>query len=298
MIESKLEMPRHLLNRLLAQINLPLHQNPGAYILFHFKGENDELIIYDNTKNKPYKAIYRGSTYLTLLKPYIKVSEQVKSEEITTKISLPHIGSDEVGFGDFFGPLVVVSAYVTEDIAQKLAIYDIQDSKKMDDQKILMMGEALLRLVPHTKNIVMNPKYNELIAAGYNMNKIKAMLHQNVLLTLARKVKYDGPLYLDKFTSEKLYATYTKDMEKADVILLSAGEQNSFAIATASVLARFYFLNEMAILNRQFNTTIPLGAGEKVDAFAREFLKKNGPSNLRAITKHNFRNFKDLFPAA
>lgn len=298
MIESKLEMPRHLLNRLLAQINLPLHQNPGAYILFHFKGENDELIIYDNTKNKPYKAIYRGSTYLTLLKPYIKVSEQGKSEEITTKISLPHIGSDEVGFGDFFGPLVVVSAYVTEDIAQKLAIYDIQDSKKMDDQKILMMGEALLRLVPHTKNIVMNPKYNELIAAGYNMNKIKAMLHQNVLLTLARKVKYDGPLYLDKFTSEKLYATYTKDMEKADVILLPAGEQNSFAIATASVLARFYFLNEMAILNRQFNTTIPLGAGEKVDAFAREFLKKNGPSNLRAITKHNFRNFKDLFPAA
>lgn len=298
MIESKLEMPRHLLNRLLTQINLPLHQNSGAYILFHFKGENDELIIYDNTKNKPYKAIYRGSTYLTLLKPYIKVSEQGKSEEITTKISLPHIGSDEVGFGDFFGPLVVVSAYVTEDIAQKLAIYDIQDSKKMDDQKILMMGEALLRLVPHTKNIVMNPKYNELIAAGYNMNKIKAMLHQNVLLTLARKVKYDGPLYLDKFTSEKLYATYTKDMEKADVILLPAGEQNSFAIATASVLARFYFLNEMVILNRQFNTTIPLGAGEKVDAFAREFLKKNGPSNLRAITKHNFRNFKDLFPAA
>lgn len=105
MFEYRLEFPRQALNGLLPHISLPLHQNPGAYILFHFKSKDEELIIYDNTKNKPYKAIYRGSTYLTLLKPYIKVSEQGKSEEITTKISLPHIGSDEVGFGDFFGPL-------------------------------------------------------------------------------------------------------------------------------------------------------------------------------------------------
>lgn len=298
MFEYRLEFPRQALNGLLPHISLPLHQNPGAYILFHFKSKDEELIIYDNTKNKPYKAFYRGSTYRTFLSPYIKESLASVDQVETSKVPLPHIGSDEVGFGDFFGPLVVVSAFLNEDIAGKIEKYDIVDSKKMDDQKIMMIGESLISLVPHTKNIVTNPKYNELIAAGYNMNKIKAMLHQNVLLTLARKVKYDGPLYLDKFTSEKLYATYTKDMEKADVILLPAGEQNSFAIATASVLARFYFLNEMAILNRQFNTTIPLGAGEKVDAFAREFLKKNGPSNLRAITKHNFRNFKDLFPAA
>ena len=298
MIETKLEIPRHALNHILSKINLPLHQNTGAYILFHFRSNQEELIIYDNTKNKPYKGIYRGDTYLTLLKSYITSSNSVESGTVATKIPLPHIGSDEVGFGDFFGPLVVVSAYVDDTIAGKLAPYDIQDSKKMDDQKIRMIGAALINLVPHAKNIVLNPKYNELINAGYNMNKMKAMLHQNVLLNLARKQNYSGVLYLDKFTSDRLYQTYIKGMDQGHVVLLADGERNSFAIATASVLARYYFLLEMAALNNRFQTTIPLGAGAIVDQFARDFLKKNGPSNLRAITKHNFRNFKDLFPDA
>jgi ribonuclease HIII len=172
---------------------------------------------------------------------------------------------------------------------------NVKDSKALDDTKIVLLGNLLKDKIPHTKNIVHNPKYNELIAQGYNMNQMKAMLHQNVLTTLAKRQKYDGKLYLDAFTSDKHYENYTALMSKAKVIQLKDGESNSLAIATASILARFYFLREIEVLNIRYNTKIPLGAGNAVDKFAQEFLVKFGKNNLLSVVKQNFRNFKDLF---
>lgn len=296
MKKYRLKIERASLNALTKKINLSLYPNRGEYVLRHYKEKNIELIIYLNSKNEPYKGVFTGEQLPTYLLPFLVDDTKEESKDPSQKITnFPHIGSDEVGFGDFFGPLVVVSAYLDKDIKAKISHLSIMDSKKIDDNTIILLGNTLKELVPHVKNIVSNPKFNELINEGYNMNHMKAMLHHNVLGKLALKMGYKGPLYIDKFTSQERYFEYTKNMPPAPIILLNKGEDNSLSIASASILARYYFLEEMAKLNKRFKTIIPLGAGPKVDEFARRFLKENGPTNLKAITKHNFRNFKDLF---
>ena len=47
------------------------------------------------------------------------------------------IGSDEVGTGDYFGPIVVTAAYVKREDIPFLESLGIKDSKKMTDEKIL-----------------------------------------------------------------------------------------------------------------------------------------------------------------
>lgn len=301
----KLVIPRAELEYVLSKASLPLETYNHEYILAFYKEGKTEFTVYDNTKNAPYKGIFKGKALPSFLKPYLKAENEkstiVKNgyesqRTISAKVNtFPHIGSDEVGFGDFFGPLVVVAAYLDASLKDYVLSLNVKDSKKLSDTDILLLGNLLKDKVPHSKNIVNNDKYNTLIKEGYNMSHMKAMLHHNVLTKLARKVNYHGKLYLDAFTSERKYDEYTSTMKKAHVYFVKKGEANSLAIATASILARFYFLNEMAQLNKRFNTKIPLGAGKSVDLFAKEFLAKNGKSNLISVTKTNFRNFRDLF---
>lgn len=296
MKKYRLEIPRHKLKHVLSVTKIKTIEDPGAYVLFHFKDQDTEFIIYDNTKNKPYKAIFEGSLLPKDLTPFIIEEIGHSNTQISSKIKdIPQIGSDEVGFGDFFGPLVVVSAYIDQDILTKIENYQITDSKKLNDTLILMMGSELIKIIPHMKNIVNNPKYNEVNKSGRNMNEMKAMLHHNVLTKLARKMAYTGNLYIDKFTSDQSYFKATKTMDDAPIILVPHGEISSVSIAAASIIARYYFLLEMKKIGDHFGVTIPFGAGKNVDIFAKEFLIKHGKSNLESITKHNFRNFKDLF---
>ncbi|OQA79520.1 MAG: Ribonuclease HIII [Tenericutes bacterium ADurb.Bin239] len=296
----ELEIPREDLGIVIEQTKLPRVSNKHFYIIVYYEKGKIQFSIYDNTKGKPYRARYVGPSLPKYLKSYLVEKEKAESKVETAtcnkKITVfPHIGSDEVGFGDFFGPLVVVSAYLDADLKREIEGFNIRDSKLLDDDHIILLGHALKKIVPHIKNVVANPKYNELVKEGYNMNQMKAMLHHNVLVKLAKKQKYKGNLYLDAFTSDNYYKKYTENMDKAPVIQLKNGEKNSLVIATASILARFYFLEEMETLNIRYNTKIPLGAGANVDKFAQEFLVKFGAHNLKSVVKHNFRNFTDLF---
>lgn len=298
MNKYRLEIDRRKLRETLDKNFLTPVVNHGAYILHYFKDSNGEFIVYDNDKGKPYKALYTALRLPPFLKPFLKEEIKTIKEQISANLHISEteqIGSDEVGFGDFFGPLVVCSAYLSDDIRNKIAHLRITDSKKISDVSIFLIGQKLSQLVPHIKNIVPNPKYNELIKKGYNMNKIKAILHHNVLTKLKDKTNYAGKLYIDKFVEPQKFNEYIEGLKIAPFVLVPKGEENALSIATASILARYYFLLEMQKLDNQYTTKFPLGAGKDVDIFAENFLKEKGPSNLKLVTKHNFRNFKDLF---
>ena len=48
----------------------------------------------------------------------------------------PHMGIDESGKGDFFGPLVIASAYVDEALVNKLREMGVRDSKKISSDNV------------------------------------------------------------------------------------------------------------------------------------------------------------------
>ena len=205
------------------------------------------------------------------------------------------IGSDEVGTGDYFGPIIVTATLVNKETRKFLEELKIMDSKKMTDDKILRCAPLLMKKIPYVTFTLTNSKFNELTSKGFNMNKIKAILHNKVLYELSNKEKDNyHKIIVDQFTSPRSYFTYLKQeniTEKVTKItFLTKGESKHLSVAVASVISRYLFLQEMDKLSNKYKVTILKGASDKVDEIAREIVKKYGKDELYKITKINFKN--------
>ncbi|MDT8336481.1 MAG: ribonuclease HIII [Candidatus Izemoplasmatales bacterium] len=206
--------------------------------------------------------------------------------------SLSVIGSDEVGTGDFFGPVVVCAAYVSPLDYPFLEDLDIKDSKKLSDKQIRFIGEKLVNHISHHVLVTNNEKYNELIDKGFNMNKIKAYLHNHALKKLIVKHPKYQKIIVDKFCSEENYFKYLNHEETIkDIDFLIQAESVHKAVAVAAIIARYRFLQEFDNLSKEINITLPKGAGPAVDAIGKIIELKYGNEIFRKIAKLNFKNY-------
>ena len=208
------------------------------------------------------------------------------------------IGSDEVGTGDFFGPVIVTATLVDKSTRKLLEDLHIMDSKKMTDDKIRRCAPILIKKIPYVTFTLTNPKYNDLCKKGFNLNKIKTILHNKVLYELSNKGIPYHKIIVDQFTTPKSYFTYLKQegiTEKVTKItFLTKGESKHLSVAAASVISRFFFLYEMDKLSKKYNVTIPKGASDKVDEVAKQIINKYGKDELNKIVKLNFKNINKI----
>lgn len=269
--------------------------NDGDYICFFAKVDNLTITIYESKKG--YKVVFTGKNALyeaKIFNPDAEISES-KSERKIDFIDLNNqCGSDEVGFGDFFGPLVVVGVYFDSSLTKKLD--SIKDSKKLTDEFILSFVPTIIKNVTFSKLTVHNEKYNSLIKKGYNMNQIKAMLHNRVLLNLQKRKPDCKTFYIDQFCDEKLYYNYLKNEKEIvrNITFKTKGESYYPSVALASMIARYCFLQEMDVLSKKYNMNFPRGASKTVDEFATIFIQKYSLEELKKVCKTNFTNFSKL----
>ena len=87
------------------------------------------------------------------------------------------VGSDEVGTGDYFGPITVVAAYAKKEQLTLLKEIGVQDSKNLKDSQIVEIAKLIKDIVPFSLLTCDNPKYNTLQAKGMSQGKMKALLH-------------------------------------------------------------------------------------------------------------------------
>ena len=75
---------------------------------------------------------------------------------------ITHIGTDESGKGDFFGPLVIAGVMVDEKTAKLFAELKIRDSKTITDKRILEMAEQIKKHAVYSVIAIGNSKVNDL----------------------------------------------------------------------------------------------------------------------------------------
>ena len=63
--------------------------------------------------------------------------KEIKKEEINLPLDISSVGSDEVGTGDYYGPIVVTASFVSKDNIPFLTELGVKDSKKLSDEQIL-----------------------------------------------------------------------------------------------------------------------------------------------------------------
>src|SRR5699024_6678706 len=81
------------------------------------------------------------------------MSEKKKTttKEVPDFIHTSHIGSDESGTGDYFGPVTACAVYIQQDQIALLKEIGIQDSKKLTDQNILTLSEKIISMnIPYS----------------------------------------------------------------------------------------------------------------------------------------------------
>jgi ribonuclease HIII len=216
-------------------------------------------------------------------------------------------GSDESGKGDYFGPLVTACVRVEEHQLPLLNQLGITDSKAMTDTKIQavapLLVEALgisqvafLVLMPE----VYNRQYDALKAEGKHLNHLLAMMHAKTVAGLIAKqgVLAQSPsLMVDQFTQgPHLLDAMTQYAPTVVVSQSTKAELSHPAVAAASVIARYKFLQSMATLRESSGFDLPLGASAKVIAMGKQVFRAQGLAGLRPLAKLHFKTTQDLLP--
>ena len=228
-------------------------------------------------------------------------SETKKKEEIKGEKQIDYskfhninsVGSDEVGTGDYFGPIVVTSCYVTKDDVNYLDELGVCDSKKLTDDKILKIAPLIAKRVKYKSIILSNKEYNEYHKNEYNMNKIKAIMHNKVLYQMINEEhpNYDY-IIVDEFAKENRYYDYVKESNhiQRNITFMTKAEDKCLSVACASIISRYLFILEFDKLSDSLHIPLPKGAGKEVDNIGMEIVNKYGEEKLAEVAKLNFMN--------
>ena len=280
-----------------------------AYAIFQADEEDTVVTLYESGK-----VVFQGVSadidanfwketekILTGKMPEDNTQKEKKKEEdidTTDYYNISSIGSDEVGTGDFFGPIVVTASYVSKDKISYLEDLGVRDSKKVTDDKIMKIAPELIKNIPHQTYILTNEEYNEWQAKGYNMNKIKTILHNRVILGLLKQDNFMiDMVVIDQFTSPRSYYGYLKDMNEnvyRKITFTTKAEDKCLSVGCSSIISRYIFLNEMEKLGKTIDKVLPLGASTVVDEAGKDIVNKHGKDILNKIAKTNFKNTEKI----
>lgn len=226
-----------------------------------------------------------------------KNSEDKKKKDkeeiiINTKIyQASTIGSDEVGTGDYFGPIVVTGAYVAKENIPFLEELGVKDSKKLDDEKILEIVPKLIKKIPYACYVLSNQEYNQKYSDDINMNKIKAILHNKVLLAMTEQYPNADYVVVDEFAKPNIYFNYLKEVPTyRNITFMTKAESKCLSVACASIISRYVFIKEFEKLERIVNMNLPKGASTLVDEAGAKLVQNYGFDILNKIAKLSFKN--------
>src|SRR5690606_20107370 len=221
-----------------------------------------------------------------------------KGDQLPTNFAkLSVLGSDETGTGDFFGPITVAACYVPADKVALAHELGVKDSKQLTDAWMRSVAPDLKAAFAHSVLTLKNEKYNRVQEQGWSQGKIKALMHNQALKHVLRKmapVKPDAIL-IDQFAERGIYYKHIKDEKEIiqeNVLFSTKAEGLHVSGACASIIARVAFLEEMDRMSSETGITLPKGAGKIVDEAAAKILLKHGESYLKNITKAHFANTK------
>ena len=219
-------------------------------------------------------------------------------EVINPEMFQPHLGIDESGKGDFFGPLVIAGVYVDGDLPRRLLDLGVKDSKLItSDRKALEMADAIKELITLDRFnvIVLSPeKYNELYVKFRNLNSLLAWGHASVIENLLTRWPGCPRALSDKFAHESLIRRALKEHGKKIVLEQKTKAESDVAVAAASIMARAAFLTRLKYLGEKLGVTLPKGASGLVKAAAKEILEKSGPDALKSVCKFHFKTYREV----
>jgi ribonuclease HIII len=264
------------------------------YVVFQANDNDTVVTLYESGK-----VMFQGTSAdvdASMWQEMMGISAVKEKDEKEIKLyhNCNSIGSDEVGTGDYFGPIVVTASYVKKEDVDFLDKLGVGDSKKIDDEKIKKIAPEIAKRISY-ESIILTPKeYNERHNNDVNMNKVKAIMHNMVLYKLRHSDKIDKLDYIivDEFAKENRYYGYIENEPaiQKGITFMTKAEDKNLAVACSSIISRYLFLREWNKMSDELHITLPKGAGKEVDNIGKEVVEKYGKEKLNEIAKLSFKN--------
>ncbi len=205
----------------------------------------------------------------------------------------PHIGMDEAGKGDFYGPLCIAAVFADGEGIKKLQQMGVKDSKRFSDEPLKKLAQKIRAAFPYTVIRLFPMKYNELYAKFKNLNRLLGWAHASALGDMVEKTGCREAL-LDQF-AEKYVMENALKQKKIEVHLEQKvrGEED-LVVAAASILARAGFLEGLAKLSEEYGIELPKGAANIVVETGQKLVAKFGPEVLQKVAKTHFKTTSEI----
>lgn len=215
------------------------------------------------------------------------------SNDIYPILSPPLTGSDEVGKGDFYAPIIVGSVYLDENQYNILKELGVKDSKALTDAQITKLAQKIKQVTSNYSILrIKQNKYNELYSKIGNINAILAWAHSTNIKNVYKKHPFEK-LLVDKFGREEQIKSSLKELNLKEIIFMPKAEKN-IAVAAASILARDALIKSTENMNKYYNFEFPLGANKIVIEKGKEFVKNFGEEELKNVCKMHFKTSKEI----
>lgn len=208
-----------------------------------------------------------------------------------------HIGTDESGKGDYFGPLVVAGVYITKAQEKQLALLGVRDSKNNSDNKNKLLATQIIEtLGKNSISIVCigperyNTLYNEM---GNNLNKVLGWGHARVMENLLSINSCENAI-ADQFGDEAVIKSALMKKGKLLNLIQTPKAERDIGVAAASILARSRFLDELDKLGKTLGVTLSKGVSPVVENIAKSIYDNGGLEQLKQYVKLHFKTTQKI----
>jgi ribonuclease HIII len=243
--------------------------------LYNSKHPNDKLSVDDYIQSEPEENLTSGKETLG---------------KLHDEIPFPHIGTDESGKGDYFGPLVVAGVWLDESAAVRLEAKGVKDSKLLSNNRCQDLA-AEIRIVCDGKSVEVempperyNELYNQFKKERKNLNHLLAWGHARAIESLLEKLPCSYAI-ADQFGNERFILSKLMEKGKKLQLIQTPKAERYIAVAAASILARDRFLSRMEKLSQRYGILLPKGASDRVIQPALDIVKKRGIDALKKVAK-------------
>jgi ribonuclease HIII len=217
-------------------------------------------------------------------------SDTKETGETLTDTNTAHLGTDEAGKGDYFGPLVIAAVWADDAAIAAFQAWGVADSKKLSDGRAHTLARQITQSRIPTAVVAIGPeRYNELYAKMKNLNRLLAWGHARAIENLLEKAPA-ARVVIDQFAAPHLIENALLEKGRQIQVEQRHRGESDPVVAAASVLARSEFLRRLGELSDKCGVKLHKGAGAPVDEVAARILTRGGRDLLATVAKIHFKN--------
>jgi ribonuclease HIII len=265
------------LKQRLLQSDLERVQPKNQYEALRISDGDIQLILY-----KSGKVVHNNSDE----------SRKLLNEVLSIETSYDYlVGTDEVGKGEWYGPLVVACIALTPKQITHMRELGVRDSKEIERSRLMKLAQEITR-EPFAKNVLtlMPEKYNQLYKEfrieGKTLNDLLAWAHASTISkVLAKLGERRIKILIDKFDVEKtelrlLTTAHVSSKTTNLEIIQTASGDTEIPISVASILAKEEFENRVGDLERKYGVQL---RGAKPETISKEIIANVAKTHFKNV---------------